>query len=122
MTRAGLTQGGRGEKGLPRLRAFLRHPVTVAVLCFLIAAGVYAPEVYSAVDVSGGVPDTEYFVTLVGVRAEAARGSRSAPRGLRSAAAGRLRVLRNAAAFSKHVDVFRSTGSLRNLRKTSDRR
>ena len=25
----------------------------------------YAPEVYSAVDVSGGVPDTEYFVTLV---------------------------------------------------------
>lgn len=60
-----LTQGGRGEKGLPRLRAFLRHPVTVAVLCFLIAAGVYAPEVYSAVDVSGGVPDTEYFVTLV---------------------------------------------------------
>ncbi len=60
-----LTQGGRGVKGLPRLRAFLRHPVTVAVLCFLIAAGVYAPEVYSAVDVSGGVPDTEYFVTLV---------------------------------------------------------
>ena len=60
-----LTQGGRGEKGLPRLRAFLQHPVTVAVLCFLIAAGVYAPEVYSAVDVSGGVPDTEYFVTLV---------------------------------------------------------
>lgn len=54
-----------GVKGLPRLRAFLRHPVTVAVLCFLIAAGVYAPEVYSAVDVSGGVPDTEYFVTLV---------------------------------------------------------
>ena len=60
-----LTPGGRGVKGLPRLRAFLRHPVTVAVLCFLIAAGVYAPEVYSAVDVSGGVPDTEYFVTLV---------------------------------------------------------
>lgn len=60
-----LTQGGRGVKGLPRLRAFLQHPVTVAVLCFLIAAGVYAPEVYSAVDVSGGVPDTEYFVTLV---------------------------------------------------------
>ena len=60
-----LTQGVCGVKGLPRLRAFLRHPVTVAVLCFLIAAGVYAPEVYSAVDVSGGVPDTEYFVTLV---------------------------------------------------------
>ena len=60
-----LTPGVCGEKGLPRLRAFLRHPVTVAVLCFLIAAGVYAPEVYSAVDVSGGVPDTEYFVTLV---------------------------------------------------------
>ncbi len=60
-----LTPGVCGVKGLPRLRAFLRHPVTVAVLCFLIAAGVYAPEVYSAVDVSGGVPDTEYFVTLV---------------------------------------------------------
>ncbi len=59
-----LTPGVCGVKGLPRLRAFLRHPVTVAVLCFLIAAGVYAPEVYSAVDVSGGVPDTEYFVTL----------------------------------------------------------
>lgn len=60
-----LTPGVCGVKGLPRLRAFLRHPVTVAVLCFLIAAGVYTPEVYSAVDVSGGVPDTEYFVTLV---------------------------------------------------------
>lgn len=60
-----LTPGVCGVKGLPRLRAFLQHPVTVAVLCFLIAAGVYAPEVYSAVDVSGGVPDTEYFVTLV---------------------------------------------------------
>ena len=43
-----LTPGVCGVKGLPRLRAF-----------------VYAPEVYSAVDVSGGVPDTEYFVTLV---------------------------------------------------------
>ena len=60
-----LTPGVCGVKGLPRLRPFLQHPVTVAVLCFLIAAGVYAPEVYSAVDVSGGVPDTEYFVTLV---------------------------------------------------------
>lgn len=57
--------GECGEAGMPRLLAFLRHPVTVAVLCFLTAAGVYAPEVYSAVDVSGGVPDTEYFVTLV---------------------------------------------------------
>ena len=62
---AALTPGGGGERCLPRLYAFLRHPVTVAVLCFLTAAGVYAPEVYSAVDVSGGVPDTEYFVTLV---------------------------------------------------------
>ncbi|MDD6715189.1 MAG: hypothetical protein PUF49_02260 [Firmicutes bacterium] len=57
--------GECGEAGMPRLLAFLRYPVTVAVLCFLTAAGVYAPEVYSAVDVSGGVPDTEYFVTLV---------------------------------------------------------
>ncbi len=131
-----LTPGVCGVKGLPRLRAFLRHPVTVAVLCFLIAAGVYTPEVYSAVDVSGGVPDTEYFVTLVMLvvaLSYAGCALRLRAGGLRNAAAGSLRVLcgaaagslrglRHAAACTKHVDVFRSTGTLRNLRKTSDRR
>ena len=41
------------------------HPVFVTVLLFLISSSMYAPGIYAQSEVSGGVPDTIYFVFLV---------------------------------------------------------
>lgn len=42
-----------------------KHPFLVVCFLFLVSCSVYAPEIYSQSDVSGGVPDTVYFVFLL---------------------------------------------------------
>ncbi len=43
----------------------LKYPVFVMIFLFLISCSVYAPEIYSKSEVSGGVPDTIYFVFIL---------------------------------------------------------
>lgn len=41
------------------------YPLAVIILAFLVSASVRAPEVYAGVEVSGGVPDVDFFTTLL---------------------------------------------------------
>ncbi len=43
------------------------HPIWVSVILFLISCSLYAPEIYSQSEVSGGVPNTIYFTFLIAV-------------------------------------------------------
>ena len=42
-----------------------RHPVLVICFLFLVSCSVYAPGIYAQSEVSGGVPDTIYFIFLL---------------------------------------------------------
>lgn len=42
-----------------------KHPVFVCVILFLISCSTYAPEIYSQSSVSGGVPNTIFFIFLL---------------------------------------------------------
>lgn len=42
-----------------------KHPILVIVILFLISCSLYAPGIYAQSEVSGGVPDTIYFVFLL---------------------------------------------------------
>lgn len=42
-----------------------RYPLAVVALAYLVSASVRTPEIYAAVEVSGGVPDVDYFTTLL---------------------------------------------------------
>ena len=43
------------------------HPVIFAVLAFLLSAMIRMPAIYAGVEVSSGVPDTEYVLTILAV-------------------------------------------------------
>lgn len=42
-----------------------QHPILFSVFCFLTSCSVYAPAIYANTGVSGGVPDTIWFVFLL---------------------------------------------------------
>lgn len=42
-----------------------RWPLAVAILAYLVSAAVRAPEIYAGVEVSGGVPDVDYYITVL---------------------------------------------------------
>ena len=42
-----------------------KYPIQVSVLLFLISCSVYAPQIYANDEVSGGVPDTIFWVFLI---------------------------------------------------------
>lgn len=46
-------------------RVNARYPLGVIILTYLVSASVRTPEVYAGVEVSGGVPDVEFFTTLL---------------------------------------------------------
>lgn len=46
-------------------RLSLRHPFLVAIVCYIITCAVRMPAIYAGVEVSGGVPDTEFFTTMI---------------------------------------------------------
>lgn len=48
-----------------KVRWKLKHPVWVLLFLFLISCSVYAPGIYAESEVSGGVPDTIYFIFLL---------------------------------------------------------
>ncbi len=50
---------------ISKIKFGMRYPVLVIAFLFLISCSVYAPEVYSQSEVSGGVPDTIYFVFIL---------------------------------------------------------
>lgn len=41
------------------------HPLIFVILAFLVSASVRTPRIYAAVGVSGGVPDVEYFTSVL---------------------------------------------------------
>lgn len=43
----------------------LKHPIFVTFFLFMISCSVYAPGIYAESDVSGGVPDSIYFIFLL---------------------------------------------------------
>ena len=46
-------------------RVEAKHPILVVLLSYLVSCAVRTPAIYAAVEVSGGVPDTEYFTTIL---------------------------------------------------------
>lgn len=46
-------------------RSDFRYPLIFVILAFLVSAAVRTPRIYADVSVSGGVPDTEYFTTVL---------------------------------------------------------
>lgn len=50
---------------ISRIKWKLNNPVLVPVFLFLISCSVYAPGIYAQSEVSGGVPDSIYFVFLL---------------------------------------------------------
>lgn len=46
-------------------RYHARYPLVVVILAYLVSASVRTPELYAAVEVSGGVPDVDYFTFLI---------------------------------------------------------
>lgn len=46
-------------------RVNARYPLAVIILAYLVSSSVRAPELYAGVEVSGGVPDVDFFVTIL---------------------------------------------------------
>lgn len=46
-------------------RIEVHRPLAVVILAYLVSAAVRAPEIYAGVEVSGGVPDVDYYVTVL---------------------------------------------------------
>ena len=53
------------EIDLTKVKLKLKYPVFVLIFLFLISCSVYAPGIYAQSEVSGGVPDSIYFVFLL---------------------------------------------------------
>lgn len=50
---------------LEKCRLKFNHPILTVCFLFLISCSVYAPGIYAQSEVSGGVPDTIYFIFLL---------------------------------------------------------
>lgn len=50
---------------LKNIRIKLKYPFIVVLFLYLISCSIYAPEIYSMSDVSGGVPDVVYLLYLL---------------------------------------------------------
>lgn len=48
-----------------KVRLKLKYPIRIIILLFLISCSVYAPGIYAQSEVSGGVPDSIYFVFIL---------------------------------------------------------
>lgn len=53
------------EINVAEIKWKLNHPVVVVLFLFMISCSVYAPGIYAESEVSGGVPDSIYFVFLL---------------------------------------------------------
>lgn len=53
------------QTDISRVRCNFDHPVWAILILFLISCSVYAPGIYAESEVSGGVPDTIYFIFLL---------------------------------------------------------
>ncbi len=51
--------------GQKRYEKSFSHPVFMTIVCWILLCAVYAPGIYAGVEVSGGVPDTIFFATLL---------------------------------------------------------
>ena len=51
--------------GQKRYEKSFSHPFLMTVVCWILLCAVYAPGIYAGVEVSGGVPDTIFFATLL---------------------------------------------------------
>ncbi len=51
--------------GLKRYERSFSHPVLMTMVCWILLCATYAPGIYAGVEVSGGVPDTIFFATLL---------------------------------------------------------
>lgn len=45
-------------------RVDVKHPIAFIILAYLVTCAVRTPAIYAAVEVSGGVPDVEFFTTI----------------------------------------------------------
>lgn len=50
---------------IAKIQLKLKYPVRILLLLFLISCSVYAPGIYAESEVSGGVPDSIYFVFIL---------------------------------------------------------
>lgn len=50
---------------ITKIKWEFKHPVLVLVFLFLVSCSLYAPGIYAQSEVSGGVPDTIWFVFLL---------------------------------------------------------
>ena len=48
-----------------RSKVSLLQVLIVTVICIVVSSSMYAPGIYAGVDVSGGVPDTIYYVSML---------------------------------------------------------
>ncbi len=60
-----LVLGSWEQVDIMKAKLKFNHPVSVIILLFLISCSMYAPGIYAQSEVSGGVPDTIYFVFLI---------------------------------------------------------
>lgn len=51
--------------GRKRYEKSFSHPWLMTLVCWILLCAVYAPGIYAGVEVSGGVPDTIFFATLL---------------------------------------------------------
>lgn len=50
---------------IAKVKLKLKYPIRIIILLFLISCSVYAPGIYAQSEVSGGVPDSIYFVFIL---------------------------------------------------------
>lgn len=50
---------------ITKVKLKLRHPIIVVLFLFLISCSVYSPGIYALSEVSGGVPDSIFFVFML---------------------------------------------------------
>lgn len=60
-----LTAVGSVNKDNERSKVSLWQVLIVTVICIVVSSSMYAPGIYAGVDVSGGVPDTIYYVSML---------------------------------------------------------
>lgn len=53
------------EADIAKVKLKLKYPIRIIILLFLISCSVYAPGIYAQSEVSGGVPDSIYFVFIL---------------------------------------------------------
>ncbi len=60
-----LVAGSSVNKYNERSKGSLLQVLIVTVICLVVSSSMYAPGIYAGVDVSGGVPDTIYYVSML---------------------------------------------------------